>query len=166
MTIIPSDINNNYNFTNNLIYQPIIPNSNYNEMNIEMNNLEINSTIDLNINSIGMNNNNINNKSMNYIDIKPNNGETNNMIMNHNISINKIETNEVPIKSDNLLKPFVIGVNYSFYEIIKNLEESKINFQNIIGSSCYLSSTLQGFVHFIFPTAIKNYNKNSTKKKS
>ena len=41
MTIIPPDFNNNYNFTNNLIYQPIISNSNYNEMNLGMNNFEI-----------------------------------------------------------------------------------------------------------------------------
>ena len=37
-----------------------------------------------------------------------------------------------------------------------NLETSKINFINISGSSCYQSSTLQGFVHIIYPIAIRN----------
>ena len=42
----------------------------------------------------------------------------------------------------------------------KNLENSKINFINIGGSSCYQSSTFQGFVHVIYPTAIKNIISN------
>ena len=45
-----------------------------------------------------------------------------------------------------------------------NLEESKINFINIGGSSCYQSSTLQGFVHLIFPKAIRKLNEEKKKK--
>ena len=48
-------------------------------------------------------------------------------------------------------------------KLIKDLEESEINFINISGSSCYQSCTLQGFVHIIFPLAIKNINKERKK---
>ena len=48
-------------------------------------------------------------------------------------------------------------------KLIKDLEESEINFINIYGSSCYQSCTLQGFVHIIFPLAIKNINKERKK---
>ena len=44
-------------------------------------------------------------------------------------------------------------------KLIKDLEESEINFINIGGASCYQSCTLQGFVHIIFPLAIKKLNK-------
>ena len=50
-------------------------------------------------------------------------------------------------------------VNY-FEKIACNLELSKINFINISGSSCYQSSTLQGFVHVIYPIAIRNIISN------
>ena len=39
--------------------------------------------------------------------------------------------------------------------IIKDLEESKINFINIYGQSCYQSAYLQGFIHILIPKAIK-----------
>ena len=42
----------------------------------------------------------------------------------------------------------------------KNLENSKINFKNIRSSSCYQSSTFQGFVHVIYPTVITNIISN------
>ena len=45
-----------------------------------------------------------------------------------------------------------------------NLEESKINFKNIGFSSCYQSSTLQGFIHLIFPKAIRKLNEEKIKK--
>ena len=45
-----------------------------------------------------------------------------------------------------------------------NLEESKINFKNIGSSSCYQSSTLQGFIHLIFPKAIRKLNEEKIKK--
>ena len=48
-------------------------------------------------------------------------------------------------------------------KLIKDLEESEINFINIKGSSCYQSCTLQGFVHIIFPFALKNLNKERLK---
>jgi hypothetical protein len=48
-------------------------------------------------------------------------------------------------------------------KLIKDLEESEINFININGSSCYQSCTLQGFVHIFFPLAIKNLNKERIK---
>ena len=41
-----------------------------------------------------------------------------------------------------------------------NLEKSIINLINIRCSSCYQSSTFQGFVHIIYPTAIKNIISN------
>ena len=40
-------------------------------------------------------------------------------------------------------------------KLIKDLEESEINFINIYGSSCYQSCTLQGFVHIIFLWQLK-----------
>ena len=46
-------------------------------------------------------------------------------------------------------------INY-FEKIASNLELSKINFININGSSCYQSSTLQCFVHVVFPIAFRN----------
>ena len=46
-------------------------------------------------------------------------------------------------------------------DFAKNLENSKINFRNIDSSSCYQSSTLQGFVHIIFPTAFRNMISNT-----
>ena len=48
-------------------------------------------------------------------------------------------------------------------KLIKDLEESEINFINIYCASCYQSCTLQGFVHVIFPLAIKNLNKERIK---
>ena len=48
-------------------------------------------------------------------------------------------------------------------KLIKDLEESEINFQNYALSSCYQSATLQGFIHVIFPLAIKNLNKEREK---
>jgi len=48
-------------------------------------------------------------------------------------------------------------------KLIKDLEESEINFKNYKGLSCYQSATLQGFIHVIFPLAIKNLNKEREK---
>ena len=48
-------------------------------------------------------------------------------------------------------------------KLIKDLEESEINFRNIAGQSCYQSATLQGFIHVIFPLSIKNLNKEREK---
>ena len=45
---------------------------------------------------------------------------------------------------------------FYFEKIVSNLELSKINFININGSSCYQSSILQGFIHVVFPIAIRN----------
>ena len=52
----------------------------------------------------------------------------------------------------------------NFENILINLEESKINFINIDGASCYQSSTLQGFVHLIYPKAIRKLNEEKIKK--
>lgn len=41
-------------------------------------------------------------------------------------------------------------------KLIKDLEESKINFINIAGHSCYQSAYLQGFIHLVIPIAVKN----------
>ena len=51
------------------------------------------------------------------------------------------------------------------YDIIKDLEESKINFINISGQSCYQSAYLQGFIHIVIPIAIK-YLINKRKNKN
>lgn len=48
-------------------------------------------------------------------------------------------------------------------KLIKDLEESEINFKNYKSLSCYQSATLQGFIHVIFPLAIKNLNKEREK---
>ena len=49
-------------------------------------------------------------------------------------------------------------------KLIIDLEESEINFINIEGKSCYQSATLQGFVHILFPLAIKYVNRETQKK--
>ena len=48
-------------------------------------------------------------------------------------------------------------------KLIKDLEESEINLENYAYVSCYQSATLQGFIHVIFPLAIKNINKEREK---
>ena len=48
-------------------------------------------------------------------------------------------------------------------KLIKDLEESEINFINYKGLSCYQSACLQGFIHIVFPLAIKNLNKERKK---
>ena len=48
-------------------------------------------------------------------------------------------------------------------KLIEELEESKINFINIGGQSCYQSSYLQGFMHIVIPAAIKHENKKREK---
>ena len=58
--------------------------------------------------------------------------------------------------------------NYKKFNCLENalinLEESKINFNNIDYSSCYQSSTLQGFIHLIYPKAIRKLNEEKIKK--
>ena len=81
----------------------------------------------------------------------------------NNNSINNIKISE-EIKAKNIININNYSVNIDksidpLDKILKNLENSKINFVNIGYSSCYQSSTLQGFVHVIFPKAIRNYNK-------
>ena len=49
-------------------------------------------------------------------------------------------------------------------KLIKDLEECEINLINIYGASCYQSATMQGFVHIIFPIAIRNINYHRQKK--
>ena len=48
-------------------------------------------------------------------------------------------------------------------KLIKDLEESEINFQNYKGLSCYQSASLQGFIHILFPLAIRNVNREREK---
>ena len=48
-------------------------------------------------------------------------------------------------------------------KLIKDLEESEINFENYSGLSCYQSASLQGFIHILFPLAIRNVNKEREK---
>ena len=48
-------------------------------------------------------------------------------------------------------------------KLIKDLEESEINFINIDGSSCAESSFLQGMVHVVFPEAIRYINQEREK---
>ena len=43
-------------------------------------------------------------------------------------------------------------------KLIKDQEESEINFINICGRSCYQSEKMQGFIHILFPMAIKYVN--------
>ena len=43
-------------------------------------------------------------------------------------------------------------------KLLKDLEECEINFINIDGRSCYQSATMQGFIHILFPIAIKYVN--------
>ena len=49
-------------------------------------------------------------------------------------------------------------------KLIKDLEECEINLINIYCASSYQSATIQGFVHIIFPIAIKNINYHREKK--
>ena len=67
-------------------------------------------------------------------------------------------------KEKQKLEQEIIRKDDLFEKVLNNLEESKINFKNIDGSSCYQSSTLQGFVHLIYPLAIRNLNKEKDKK--
>ena len=61
--------------------------------------------------------------------------------------IDRLKSNNEEIK--------IKTINY-FEKLANNLEKSKINFINKDGSRCYQSSTLQGFIHVIFPIAIRN----------
>ena len=54
--------------------------------------------------------------------------------------------------------PLIFYLMKKSEKLIKDLEECEINFINIAGQSCYQSATLQGFVHIIFPMAIKYIN--------
>ena len=49
-------------------------------------------------------------------------------------------------------------------KLIKDLEESEVNFRNIGGSSCAESCFLNSLEHIIFPEAIKDLNKEREKK--
>ena len=172
--IIMDNINVNYNYhqetrlisedlnlINNKINEiNISDNMNYNYQNynidiINTNNIDnhqYNSDANYNINynssSSFINiNNNINNNALSNLNTNTNlNNNMNNTIFNDS----KINLNyEAKKNSVNYLEKFA-----------NNLENSKINFVNIGGSSCYQSSTLQGFVHTIFPTAIRNIISN------
>lgn len=79
-------------------------------------------------------------------------------IKNLNKTLNELEK-ELPDKNSHLIF-FLLKKSE---KLIKDLEESEINFINIDGESCYQSATLQGFVHIIFPLAIKNLNKEREK---
>ena len=67
--------------------------------------------------------------------------------------LDKIKTEKEKYKNMNLLENILI-----------NLEESKINFKNIRCSSCYQSSTFQGFVHLLYPKAIRKLKEETSKK--
>ena len=67
--------------------------------------------------------------------------------------LDKIKTEKEKYKNMNLLENIII-----------NLEESKINFKNIGGSSCYQSSTFIGFIHLLYPKAIRKLNEETSKK--
>ena len=54
--------------------------------------------------------------------------------------------------------PLIFYLMKKSEKLIKDLEECEINFINVGGQSCYQSATLQGFVHIIFPMAIKYIN--------
>ena len=68
-------------------------------------------------------------------------------------------------KLSDLAQNSYIGFNllYKSDKLIKDLEESEINFQNYAGLSCYQSASLQGFIHILFPLAIRNVNREREK---
>ena len=74
-----------------------------------------------------------------------------------NKTLVELEKEEKSLLSFNLLK--------QTDKLIIDLEESEINFINIEGKSCYQSATLQGFVHILFPLAIKYVNRERRKKR-
>ena len=76
----------------------------------------------------------------------------------------ELEMSKEKEKEKQKLEQEIIRKDDLFEKVLNNLEESKINFINIGGSSCYQSSTLQGFVHLIYPLAIRNLNKEKDKK--
>jgi len=76
-------------------------------------------------------------------------------IRNLNKTLKELSSNDNSFLSFNLIK--------KSDKLIKDLEETEINFINIYEQSCYQSCTLQGFVHIIFPLAIKNINKERIK---
>ena len=67
--------------------------------------------------------------------------------------LDKIKTEKEKYKNMNLLENILI-----------NLEESKINFKNNDGSRCYQSSTFIGFIHLLYPKAIRKLNEETSKK--
>ena len=67
--------------------------------------------------------------------------------------LDKIKTEKEKYKNMNLLENILI-----------NLEESKINFKNKDGSRCYQSSTFIGFIHLLYPKAIRKLNEETSKK--
>ena len=71
-------------------------------------------------------------------------------IKNLNKTLLELQNNQNTILSFYLMK--------KSDKLIKDLEESEINFVNIAGRSCYQSATIQGFIHILFPIAIKNIN--------
>jgi len=77
-------------------------------------------------------------------------------IKNLNKTLLELQNNQNTILSFYLMK--------KSDKLIKDLEESEINFVNIAGRSCYQSATIQGFIHILFPIAIKNINYYRQKK--
>ena len=71
-------------------------------------------------------------------------------IRNLNKTLFQLQSEQNSILSFNLLK--------KEEKLIKDLEECEINFINIDGRSCYQSATMQGFIHILFPMAIKYVN--------
>ena len=71
-------------------------------------------------------------------------------IRNLNKTLFQLQSEQNSILSFNLLK--------KGEKLIKDLEECEINFINIDGRSCYQSATMQGFIHILFPMAIKFVN--------
>ena len=72
-------------------------------------------------------------------------------IRNIKKTLSELQNNQNTIISFSLMK--------KSDKLIKDLIECEINCKNIACSSCYQSSTLQGFVHIILPISIKNINK-------
>ena len=71
------------------------------------------------------------------------------------IQINKLKEEEIRRKKQEVKE---MNQEDMSNKLIKDLEESKINFINIGGQSCYQSSYLQGFIHVLLPLAIKRLN--------
>jgi len=150
-------IGHNMNFINTPIINEEIKNEN---IPIHQSINTINSEVQLILKVVGFENipNNARlvkgNLTLNEIEKKVNVGA---YVFDRGMSIRNLNKTLLQIQNEQN-SPLIFYLMKKSEKLIKDLEECEINFINIAGQSCYQSATLQGFVHIIFPMAIKYIN--------